>query len=98
MPAASASMPSSLAEQSMPKDSTPRTVACRISSSGSLAPTRAQAVLSPARALGAPQTMASGALLPHAHAAHLQPVGVGMPLGGKDLGHHHALEGRRNRL
>jgi hypothetical protein len=60
MPAASWASPSSLAEHSMPKDSTPRTLACLISNSGSLAPTRAQAVLRPARALGAPQTMVSG--------------------------------------
>jgi hypothetical protein len=48
----------------MPNEATPRTLACLISNSGSFAPTRAQAVTSPARAFGAPQTMVSGAASP----------------------------------
>jgi hypothetical protein len=56
-PAASSESPSSRAEQSMPKDSTPRSFALRISMPpGSLAPMVASGAFIPARAFGAPQT------------------------------------------
>src|SRR5690606_8018750 len=57
-PEASASTPSSLAEQSMPCDSTRRSLAALMAMPpGSLAPTVASGTFRPARALGAPQTI-----------------------------------------
>ncbi len=57
-PDASASTPSSFAEQSMPNDSTPRSVAALIAMPpGSVAPTVATGAASPTRAFGAPQTI-----------------------------------------
>ena len=41
----------------MPKDSTPRTLACLIEMPGNSAPTKAQGAIKPARALAAPQTI-----------------------------------------
>ena len=57
-PTASSDSASSRAEQSMPNDSTPRSLACLISMPpGSFAPTVASGAFMPARALGAPQTI-----------------------------------------
>ncbi len=56
-PEASASMPSSLAEQSMPLDSTPRSFAALMAMPPTLAPTIASGATNPGRAFGAPQTI-----------------------------------------
>src|SRR6185312_14525102 len=64
-PEASASMPNSFAEQSMPNDSTPRSLAALIETSpGNCAPTVASGTLMPTRAFGAPQTICSGSPCP----------------------------------
>src|SRR5690348_4761570 len=64
-PDASASMPSSLAEHSMPADSTPRSLAALIvMPPGSTAPTIASGAFRPTRAFGAPQTICSGSPCP----------------------------------
>ena len=61
-PDASSASPSSRAEHSMPSESTPRIVARRIvMPPGSVAPSRASGASMPAAALGAPQTIVSGA-------------------------------------
>ena len=60
MPSESSLKPNSLAEHNMPADSTPRSLAALIlRSPGNCAPTVASAVLKPARAFGAPQTICS---------------------------------------
>src|SRR5689334_20995201 len=60
MPSEDSARPSSFALHSIPADSTPRSFAAVMClSPGSLAPTVASAVLSPARALAAPQTICS---------------------------------------
>ena len=60
-PEASSAIPSSRAEQSMPEDSMPRTLATLIVRlPGRTAPGRAQGTLRPAAALGAPQTICRG--------------------------------------
>ena len=57
-PDASASMPSSFAEHSMPCESTPRSLAALMAMPpGSVAPTVASGAFRPGRALGAPQTI-----------------------------------------
>ena len=56
-PVASALMPSSFDEHIMPKDSTPRTLACLIEMPGNSAPTKAQGAIKPGRALAAPHTI-----------------------------------------
>src|SRR5690606_29306906 len=62
-PLPSSDSPSSLAEQSMPCDSTPRSLARRIARPpGSAAPTTASGAFRPTRALGAPQTICSVSL------------------------------------
>ena len=48
----------------MPKDSTPRTLACLIEIPGSSAPTIAQGANKPARALAAPHTICKGSAKP----------------------------------
>ncbi len=58
-PDASLSRPSSLAEHSMPLDSTPRSLAALIAMPPTWAPTSASGATSPARAFGAPQTICS---------------------------------------
>ena len=64
-PEASSAMPSSLAEQSMPEDSMPRTLATLIvKSPGRLAPGRAQGTFRPGATLGAPQTICCGTSRP----------------------------------
>src|SRR5690242_13838123 len=66
-PDASASTPSSLAEHSMPADSTPRSLAGLIfKPPGNSAPTIASGAFRPTRALGAPQTICSGSPCPAA--------------------------------
>ena len=57
IPVWSSVIPSSLAEQSMPQDSSPRIFAgLMVNPPGNTAPGKARAVTKPMRALGAPQT------------------------------------------
>src|SRR5450755_84484 len=64
-PLTSSEMPSSLAEHSIPCDSTPRIAVLRISSPpGSVAPMRAHGTTIPAATLGAPQTIDKGSPVP----------------------------------
>ena len=63
IPSASSLNPNSFKEQSIPNDSTPRTLASLISIAGNLAPTKAHATLMPCLALEAPQTICN-VLLP----------------------------------
>ena len=78
MPSEVSARPSSFAEHNMPKDSTPRSFAALMAlSPGSFAPTVASAVLSPARAFAAPQTICSGSP-DRRDLAHLQLVGLRM--------------------
>ena len=64
-PEASSAIPSSLAEHSIPCDSTPRiTVVLIAGPPGSSAPTSAQGAFMPATALGAPQTIVRRAPVP----------------------------------
>ena len=60
-PEASSLSPSSFAEHNMPDDSTPRTLACLMVIPGNCAPTNATGTRIPARTLGAPHTIVSGA-------------------------------------
>ena len=65
MPAPSSPSPSSTAEQSMPWESTPRSLAFfSFVPSGRRPPTRANAVARPARAFGAPQITCTGSASP----------------------------------
>src|ERR1700674_3115104 len=60
-PAVSSEIPSSLAEQSIPCDSTPRIVVVRMSApAGRVAPTSAHGTTMPGATLGAPQTITKG--------------------------------------
>ena len=64
-PLADSAMPSSVAEQSIPKDSMPRNFARLIAVPlGSVAPMSAVGTRTPVRTLAAPQTMVSGSVVP----------------------------------
>jgi hypothetical protein len=70
-------MPSSRAEQSMPKDSMPRTLAALIFIPGSFGADQGTGHLHAGATLGAPQTICSVALT-RIDLAELQLVGIGM--------------------
>ncbi len=74
----SSDSPSSRAEHSMPKDSTPRTLAALILTPGSSAPTSAQGTFMPAATLGAPQTMAKRFAVAGIDCAQVELVGIRM--------------------
>src|SRR5512135_1109840 len=63
-PALSSASPSSFSEHIMPKEATPRTLACLISMPGSFAPTSAHGAFMPTVTFCAPHTMVSGSACP----------------------------------
>ena len=73
----SSDRPSSRAEHSMPKDSTPRSLAALIVRPGSCAPTLASGTFMPAAAFGAPQTICSGS--PPSPASTRQTLSLSAP-------------------
>src|SRR5690348_10531695 len=79
-PDASASMPSSLAEHNMPRDSTPRSFAVlMVTPFGNLAPTVASGATRPARALGAPHTICTSPVpVSTRHTRNLSASGCGV--------------------
>ena len=79
IPSCSWPSPSSRAEQSIPRDVSPRIVRSSIvSPPGSVAPTRAKGYLRPAVTFGAPHTTLCRSAAPSLTVQMLEAIGVGM--------------------
>ena len=97
-PLASSSMPSSFAEHSIPRDSTPRIVARLIATPpGSTAPSSAHGASMPTAALGAPHTIASASGPPTSTVHTRRRSAFGCGATAVDARDDHAGERRRRR-
>ncbi len=99
MPGLESPRPSSLAEQSMPRESTPRSFAAAMfSPPGSCAPTLAKRGAQAGAGIGRAAHNLQRITRAGAHLADAQLVGLRVWDGRKDLRHHHTAERRRRRF